>query len=216
MIGGGEDTTMIAGKWMNKNTGDIINVKNSIISGNDMIVITDAGEIDMVSFSKNFVQVSDKLYNNSGKELSSDEAKKVKEQQQEEEKFEFNQDFPEELLKKIEEDIEEETYSTIKPSTSVVEQKEKHVVKTNKQSKSISRQKLEKEDLIRPIFEKIGINPKITFSIDCDNFPVAQFKMMKEFFDVTETDIANYIIHYIISDEDFVKSIEDFVKSKMT
>jgi len=63
----GEDYNMgITGKWINKLTGQVINVRNSVIDGDNMIIISDAGQIMMSDFSQNYVQASDEIYDESG------------------------------------------------------------------------------------------------------------------------------------------------------
>ena len=48
---------MISGKWINKNDGSIISIRNTVMDGDNIILITDKGELDMNSFSKNYIQV---------------------------------------------------------------------------------------------------------------------------------------------------------------
>lgn len=61
---GGE---MITGRWINKRTGKPINVRNTIIDGDNMIIISDAGQIGMEEFSRDYIQASDEIYNEDGK-----------------------------------------------------------------------------------------------------------------------------------------------------
>ena len=55
----------ITGKWTNKLTGEVINVRDSIIDGDDMIIISDKGNLSMLDFSQNYIQISDEVYENS-------------------------------------------------------------------------------------------------------------------------------------------------------
>ena len=52
----------ISGKWVNKRTGQVINVRDAIIEGDNMIVISDVGQIDMNDFSRDYIQQSDEVY----------------------------------------------------------------------------------------------------------------------------------------------------------
>ena len=52
----------ISGKWVNKRTGQVINVRDAIIEGDNMIVISDLGQIDMNDFSRDYIQQSDEVY----------------------------------------------------------------------------------------------------------------------------------------------------------
>jgi len=69
-IGGGE---MISGKWINKLTGQTVTIRNTIIDGDNMVIITDAGQIDMNEFSSNYIQASDEIYNEEGKVIGREE-----------------------------------------------------------------------------------------------------------------------------------------------
>jgi len=193
----------ITGEWINKYTGQKVIVRDYIISEDNMIVLTNMGEINVNDFSNEYIQMSDEMYDQNGNKLSSEQAKSIENKNKEiiekNNKIEFNQEFPKELLEKAK---QQNKSSEIK-------------LEVPKQEKQHTNGKLHKEELIKPIFDKIELNPQIDFSIKCENFPVEQFNMLKEYFDVSEKDIANYIINYIISDEDFIGAVEDFVHSKL-
>lgn len=201
----------ITGDWLNKKTGKVVKVMNSIIDDDKMIIMTNMGQIDMEEFSRDYIQMSSEMYDEHGNKLSKEKEKEFEKHNKEilekQQEIEFNQDFPEELLKQVQME-EKKSEITVETNVNVPKKEVKESKKTVK--------KLPKEELIRPIFEKIELNPQIHFSIDCETFPTAQFNMLQEFFDVTEKDIANYIIHYIIADEDFIGAVENFVKSKLT
>ena len=57
----------ISGIWMNKRTGQKVNVRQSIQDGDNMIIITDKGQISMEVFSRDYIQASDEIYDESGK-----------------------------------------------------------------------------------------------------------------------------------------------------
>ena len=61
-----DDSLQISGAWMNKYTGDIVRVHNNIIDGDQMILITDKGQINMNEFSDNYIQASEDIYNDQG------------------------------------------------------------------------------------------------------------------------------------------------------
>ena len=61
-----DESLQISGAWMNKYTGDIVRVHNNIIDGDQMILITDKGQINMNEFSDNYIQASEDIYNDQG------------------------------------------------------------------------------------------------------------------------------------------------------
>ena len=56
-----DEMMQIQGDWINKNTGQKIHVKNSVIDGDQMIIITNLGQLSMDEFSRNYIQVSDDI-----------------------------------------------------------------------------------------------------------------------------------------------------------
>ena len=56
----------ISGKWINKRTGQVVNVMNSVMDGDDMIIISDKGQISMTEFSQDYIQTSDEIYDDNG------------------------------------------------------------------------------------------------------------------------------------------------------
>lgn len=64
----------LTGKWMNKRTGKAVNIRQTIQDGDNMIIISDQGQIPMEVFSRDYVQVSDDIYDGSGKVVGHEEA----------------------------------------------------------------------------------------------------------------------------------------------
>lgn len=64
----------LTGKWMNKRTGKAVNIRQTIQDGDNMIIISDQGQIPMEVFSRDYVQVSDDIYDDSGKVVGHAEA----------------------------------------------------------------------------------------------------------------------------------------------
>ena len=57
----------LTGRWLNRQTGQVVNVRNTIIDGENMLIITDNGQIPMTIFSRDYIQASDEIYDESGK-----------------------------------------------------------------------------------------------------------------------------------------------------
>ena len=64
----------LTGKWMNKRTGKAVNIRQTIQDGDNMIIISDQGQIPMEVFSRDYVQVSDDIFDESGKVVGHEEA----------------------------------------------------------------------------------------------------------------------------------------------
>ena len=57
----------IEGIWMNRQTGQKIRINQTVQDGDNMIIITDKGQLPMEIFSRDYIQVSDDIYDESGK-----------------------------------------------------------------------------------------------------------------------------------------------------
>ena len=64
----------LTGRWMNKRTGKAVNIRQTIQDGDNMIIISDQGQIPMELFSRDYVQVSDDIYDDSGKVVGHEQA----------------------------------------------------------------------------------------------------------------------------------------------
>jgi len=63
----------IKGQWINKRTGQTINVRNAVQDGNQMIIISDKGQIPMDVFSRDYIQGSNEIYNEQGQVIGQEE-----------------------------------------------------------------------------------------------------------------------------------------------
>ena len=66
----------ISGRWLNKRNGQMINIRNSVMDGDNMIIITDKGQISMTEFSRDYIQASDDIYDETGKVIGHEEVKR--------------------------------------------------------------------------------------------------------------------------------------------
>lgn len=63
----------IKGQWINKRTGQTINVRNAVQDGNSMIIISDKGQIPMEVFSRDYIQGSNEIYNDKGEVIGQEQ-----------------------------------------------------------------------------------------------------------------------------------------------
>lgn len=189
-IGGfdsGPGGSMVSGRWIHKTNGTVINVRDSLIDGDNMIIISDKGHIYMDEFSKNYIQVSDEVYNESGGVVST-------------ERFDtnmFSLDKPA-ATTQITHPVQTVVNNTNIQSTVQVE-----TVEVNKNY-----------DLINKIFVKNNSKPNIKLDIDWADFPANELKMLVDFLDVPKEDISDYISKKFDMQQLFVESLCDFLKEK--
>ena len=70
---GESDGMGINGQWVNKRTGETINVRNAVQDGNSMIIISDKGQIPMDVFSRDYIQGSNEIYNEQGQVIGQEQ-----------------------------------------------------------------------------------------------------------------------------------------------
>lgn len=191
----------ITGKWTNKLTGEVINVRDSIIDGDDMIIISDKGNLSMLDFSQNYIQISDEVYENS-----------IQYQP-----INYDNDINEIDLS-IKPDNE---YNNMSINTKVVNddytvelQRDPIVIQKNNEYNSYE----ENSNLlmIDKLFKKIDFNPVINIDINPVGWPQNQLKMLIDIYDVTPNEIAQYLIREYIHPEYILEQVSKYVNDKLS
>lgn len=183
------DQLGITGQWVNKYTNDVINVRDSVIDGDEMIIISDVGHINMKDFSENYIQISD-TYTEAAKIISGNGIVDMA------------------SLKSLDPTIVTKEIS----SNNLTEQITKvSPVQYGEPIEPIPINN-EKFNLIDKLFNKIQFSPIINVQIESTNYPAEQLKMLKDIYDITNEDIANYIRDNYIFPETINDSIIKFVK----
>lgn len=187
-FGDGPGGPMIQGKWINRLNGNIINVRDSIINGDEMLVITDKGQLSMEEFSRNYVQASADIYDDKGHVIGREELnpsdiivpkkpQTIKPSSKKKnilnEPIIANDDFKEAYF-------EDDFYVTNSDTNIVVD----NAVDNSKDS--------EKTTLIKKIFDKTTL-PQINLDIEWTSFPKNELEMLMNYFDVTKEEIAEYL-----------------------
>lgn len=200
-------TGMVSGTWMNKLTGEVVNVRDSIIDGDNMLIITDKGHISMNEFSNNYIQASDTIYDKDGNAIGTQKLnigelgpmitpKMIEDAKHAKEKFDNEFINVNEF---IETDIEEKIEKKQKNEKIVDKKIEEH----NKDLYDIDK-KLEEHNkdwyIIDKVFSKINIKPDITIDINWQDFPKTQINTLIDFLDININDISSYIIEKYIND----------------
>ena len=191
----------ITGKWTNKLTGEVINVRDSIIDGDDMIIISDKGNLSMLDFSKNYIQISDEVYKNS-----------IPPQP-----VNYNDD-----MYKIDPSIKlvneynnmsgidlmvNDDYTTESLTDPMVTQKNVEYDSHEENSNFL---------MIDKLFKKIDFNPVINIEINSIGWPQSQLKMLIDIYDVTPNEIAQYLIKEYIHPEYILEQVSKYVDSELT
>lgn len=199
------ENAMVSGEWMNKFTGEVVTVRDSIIDGDNMLIITNKGHIDMRDFSDNYIQASDTLYDEKGNIIGREDIN-IKDfqvvtpkmiQDAEKAKKDFNNEFM-----NIDEFITEEpdksdiitNIVTEKPNqlkeydVDIIEKPAGNPVSVN-------------YDIIDKVFKKISTAPQIKIDLEWEDFPKEQINTLINYLDIDINEIASYILHKYINND---------------
>lgn len=174
----------ITGKWVHKHTNDMITVRDSIIDGDKMIIISDIGQIDMTDFSENYIQISDIDYTS-------------------------NQSITGNGLVNM--DSLQNIDPTLMAQPNIENNKEINYKANNQIIAEENVSNNENYNLIDKLFKKINFTPKVIINIESSNYPTDKLNMLKEIYDITNEDISNYIRLNYIYPEIINAAINDFV-----
>lgn len=188
----------ITGKWTHKLTGVSINVRDSIIDGDKMIIISDKGQIDMEYFSQYYIQTSDEIYNEQGQVIDNKpvDISEVYNNNQETYYTVVNNDVKTN-------DFNNETLNT----NNVIKQESTPII----ESKPITNN----FDLIDKLFKKRNYQPVIKIDIQSSDFPLNELKMLMDIYDVGSADITNYLLKEYINQDTICDSVLNYVEKKL-
>lgn len=164
---------MISGKWMNKMTGDTVVVKNSVMDGEEMVIMTNKGVLNMSEFSMNYIQVSDEVYDEHGNVVGN-EALNIEQIPQQ------TQNTP--AL----------DYSTL---TRGLTQQDLHNIQQQVQPVTVAPVEDEDTMLIRRILKKVS-PPEVKSTIEWTTYPTKQLEML-EMLGVEPNKIVEYFVNQI-------------------
>lgn len=217
----------ITGNWMNKNNGQVIFVKDSVIDGDNMLIITNRGTIDMNTFSNDYIQVSEDVYDNNGNVIDKrtfDASEMIQYSSNQEQSRHVTPSMLRENNTKnnmaaeisrnvIEEAPLENTFDDVELKNSKVEviREEPRTVK-----KEVKKEISYNEQLLDKLFTKKQLDKdsiKLNIDINSDTFPKEELNMLKLIYDVTDEDIAKYIKNHILTDDVIIKSIENMIET---
>lgn len=185
----------ITGNWLNKRTGKTITVRDSIMDGDQFIIFTNDGQqIPMNVFSAEYIQMSDDIYDESGKNIIGH----------------ATQDDNAQLTKEIVDD----SYT---PTITRVPKIEKEFNNSNKKSNKKTKivQESKNYELIDTIFNKVDCKPTFKINMKCDNFPYSELNMIMRIFDVTSMEISDYLLNKFVTEDELKKSISKFITELM-
>lgn len=200
-----DEMMQIQGDWINKNTGQKIHIKNSVIDGDQMIIITNLGQLSMDEFSRNYIQVSDDMYDMNGKIITTNEY----EQQ-------INKNLP-----KVETLDTQEYIINYKPvdfnnieNIAITNDEAKATAFTINESSNTT--SITNIGLIKKVFDKVNAKPEINVTINFNEFPKEQIATLVNFLDVSIDDISNYLYTEYVNENTVKEQIKSIINRELT
>lgn len=221
-FGAGPGGPMIQGKWINRLNGNIINVRDSIINGDEMMLITDKGQISMDDFSRNYVQASTDVYDEHGNVIGQEDidpsdiimSSKHKVNNPKVNIAALEKAGRIEELKNDPQMPEEVSEVTSVNNVDILHAPVNTYPYTTENNSQQHRQEPESEKtrLIKTIFEK-SAQPTIKLDIEWAAFPQNELEMLMNYFGVTQDEIADYISNSIDKSA-IIEAVNRFLTSK--
>ena len=174
------------GKWVNKLTGEEVYVRDSFVDGDNMVVMTNKGQLTMKEFT-NYIQCEDGEVIPTLSDL-------------------YGKPDPS-LLLRINQGIDAEDRIKInKESTTII-----GTVNNNSVITTIEKKKENPNyDLIKKVFDKHKIERTINFEIIEDEWPFKEFNMLVNVLDVPLKDICDYVIENYLDKEHLSESLSEY------
>ena len=179
-----------AGKYVHRNTGKSIYVRDSVQDGESLLVITDQGQLTMKEFSE-YLQVEDgeDIYIPTVNDLYGE--KKPNKQ----------------LLAQINQGLDPEDRIKTKDTTQQENQVEVQIEQKQPKNKNY--------DLIKKVFDKFPIERTINFEIVEDEWPFKEFNMLVNVLDVPLKDICDYVIDNFLDKDHLSESLSKYFEEHM-
>ena len=177
------------GKWVNTQTGEEILVRDSLMDGDKMVVITNKGQLPMSEFSK-YIQCEEGEVVPTLEDL-------------------YGKRDPS-LIARINQGIDAEDRIKISDQN--------NQPKTNNTNASTIKKVEENPnyDLIKKVFDKYPVERTINFEIVEEEWPFKEFSMLVNILDVPIKDICNYVIDNFFDKEHLAESLSEYFEEHIS
>lgn len=181
-----------SGTWTSRKTGQSVIVRDTIIENDKMLVmLSDGRMIPMTEFSREYVQISEEMYDQNGKSLG-------KQSPQQSLTTQPQHNIDENLLFKGMGEVPKDTF----PTETIVEPVQ--CISNNKEI-----------EMVNKVLNKVH-KPKIKFNITWNEFPKDELNMLRKFFDIQNSDITEAIIEKYLDQQslkaEMQKTIENLLE----
>ena len=221
MMGGGGP--MITGQWINQRTGEKVTVRDSYMDGENMFVIlTNGRQLTMEEF-QDYVQMSDDVYDEKGNKIGNEKPSQKKTAKK---KPAYDPNLVFDGMDSTEQPVQSDLQKQILAAeTAELGLNQDDIPQNYGENYGVEPQDVplvpkysevtEQEQMIMKILDKTE-KPQISFNVSWDAYPNNELKMLKEYFNVTNDDIAKAIIKKYVSKEDLNNIISEWVSKEQS
>ena len=198
----------ITGTWINRLTGDKCVVRNTIIDGDDMIIICADGRQLKMSEFQDYIQMSDEKSNGTDDTLSLGDIRGIETERRVivGASNNYNAHHNDPYI------INDE-----QPMTNIYDSPKSNRELVGESNNRKGSEKMnESEKMLSKLFDKIDLDVDLKINLNCSNFPVKELNMLQTIYDVTVDDISNYIIKNVLNVDVFKSSIAEYVNEQLT
>lgn len=198
------DGNMISGTWTNKLTGKTVQVRSSIMDGDNMVILTNDGMIDMMEFSRNYIQISDEIFDQNGNVIQN-----YQESLNTTPTYAFN-DTPKHTFNADELSVLMGTSNAY----GITEDTNLNVITNNHKESEIRISTMpENFKYIDKVFNKLPYDINIKFEIDWSSIPKDKLAILVDIFDISTDDIASYIYDKYFNKDIVIAEIQNKLKN---
>ena len=190
MLGG--PGMQITGKWYNKRTGKTITVRDSYFDDAGMQVMTADGQmINGDEFSRDYIQCDETIYDENGQSTGQSE------------EIDYDAMFSgmqtsAQGSQTPAQGVNFDTYTVFKQDAQVIKP-------------TVPVVQPENNPALDKLFSKLDDYPSLDINIKWDKIPISELNMLKNIFDLTNDDIAEYIYNNYCTDIEIKKSISNAI-----
>ena len=196
------------GQWVHKYSGKKIFVRDAVIDGDKMIVLTDIGQIAMSEFSNNYIQCDemegvptlDDLYGHKAGEKNNSLLSQI------------NQGIPKEDRLEYSKPKNVQQYSDI----NIISNDNLITTDNTNDIGKVVKEQNKNYDLIKKVFDKFPVERTINFEIIDEEWPIKEFNMLINVLDVPIKDICDYIIDNYLDKNSLSNKLSEYFNTRIS
>lgn len=199
-----------AGPWLDRRTGKTVMVRDAVMDGDDLVIISSLGQIPNEIFSNYFIRMSDEEYSASNitPEVSGTQLNAM-----------INNGLDKDL--QISQTVATQEITLDTPiggptvKSNIKSKPDTQKTTTPSTAKVEVIDETHNEVLIKKVFDKHTNEPTIYFNVNFDEWPIDQLKMLTNVFDISIDEISQYIIKHYLNEKTLIDTFADYLKSEL-